>query len=70
MANKRQASHPSSNVRREDIIRCRQDMRFLLGRIAQSLPEQQPGFQSALLLHFQRASQAARSSSPAWRRMR
>ena len=70
MATKRQASHPSSNVRREDILRCRHDMRYLLGQIAQSLPEQKPGFQSALLLHFQRASDAARPASPAWRRLR
>ena len=54
MATKRQ--HSSSTSEKEDLRRCRQSLRRLLGDLGQTMPTQQPAFQSALLLHFYRAS--------------
>ena len=56
MATRRQ--HSSTNVRQDEAQRCRQNMQRLLGCLAVHLPAQQPAFQSAFLMEFQRAAQA------------
>jgi len=50
--------HSPANVRQDEAQRCRQNMQRLLGSLALHLPAQQPAFQSAFLLEFQRAAQA------------
>jgi len=56
MAIKRHSSPSYAAAQRQEVRGGRQQMRRLLGHLAQSLPAHQAAFQSVCLLHFQQAA--------------
>ena len=55
MATKRQVPPSHAGAQKDDLTRCKRNLRLLLGHLSQSLPQHRTAFQSVFLLHFQQA---------------